>query len=221
MQTAAGTPQGNTLRIGRISKVYSQKHVVDVVFLDDGGFASGVPVSTQWGSQEHGFHYMPEVDTPPDGQWGVELSNSNDALALIGYFSGQPFVVGTIFPTKGKGKNDMYALAENELLIQQVLGPYLKISNAASVTLSSVLKQGNMSQESTLYLALGLVVLFNKTCSLTMDLMGNVEVISGGGNQIKMDSSGAIEMKSGGGAVINMSAGGIIELNPSSPSDPV
>lgn len=221
MQTAAGTPQGNVLRIGRVVKSYSNKHVVDVVFLDDGGFASGVPVSTQWGSQEHGFHYLPEVDEPPDGHWSTELSNKNDALALVGYFSGQPFVVGMIFPTKGKGRNDMYGLANNELLIQQVLGPFLKMDAAATVTLSSILKQGNMSHGSTLYLALGYLVLFNNFCSLSMDSMGAVEMISGGGNKIKMDPSGAISMKSGGGAVVEMGADGIIRLNPSSPSDPV
>lgn len=221
MQTAAGTPQGNVLRIGRVVKSYSNKHVVDVVFLDDGGFASGVPVSTQWGSQEHGFHYLPEVEEPPDGHWSTELSNKNDALALVGYFSGQPFVVGMIFPTKGKGRNDMYGLANNELLIQQVLGPFLKMDHAACVTLKSISKHANQSLASTLYLALGYLELFNNLCSLSMDKNGVLIVQGGGGNKIRMDPSGAISMKSGGGAVVEMGADGIIQLNPSSPSDPV
>lgn len=41
MQTGAGTPQSNTLRLARVVKSYPDKHVIDVVFLDDGGFASG------------------------------------------------------------------------------------------------------------------------------------------------------------------------------------
>ena len=219
MQTASSTPQANTLRIGRIAKVYSEKHVVDVVFLDDGGFASGVGVSSQWGSQGHGFHYLPDVKDPPDGQWSVELSNKNDTLALIGYFSGQPFVVGTLYPAATNG--DMYGLAANELMIQQVLGPHLYMDKDASVTLRSLLTAGNGSLESKLILDKGLVILLNNLCSLTMKKDGLVQVQSGGGNKIKMDPSGAIEITSGGGAVIKMGAGGVIEFNPVDPNAPV
>lgn len=225
MQTASGTPQGNTLRIGRVVKSYSEKHVVDVVFLDDGGFASGVAVSTLWGSQKHGFHYLPKVEDPPDGHWSTELSNKNDALALIGYFSGMPFVVGTVFPADKEA--DMNKLPLNTLLIKSYIGSYLEMDNGGGVTLTAIMglggEEGHGGASPTLFMhsPQDLATLFNTLCSVTMEKTGALTIKSGGGNEITMDPSGAIEMKSGGGAVINMSAGGIIELNPSSPSDPV
>jgi len=135
MQTGGGTPQSNTLRVGRIAKIYPEKHVVDVVFMDDGGFASGVPLSTQWGSQEHGFHYMPKVDIPKDGQWSVELTDKNDSLALIGYFSGQPFVVGTYFPANKDAS--MNHLPENTLLLKHISGAFILINPDGVITLRS------------------------------------------------------------------------------------
>ena len=224
MQTAAGTPQGNTLRIGRIVKCYPDKHVVDVVFLDDGGFASGVGLSTQWGSQDHGFRYMPKIKDPPDGHWGVELGG-NDSLALVGYFSGMPFVVGSMFPAN---KGEMSSLLLNELMIKSYVGAFLFFNQHGVATLAGRNglggEEGHGGHSPTVVLdpLKDMATMFNDTCSVTMDMFGTVTVLSGAGNKIIMDGqTGAIEMKSGGGAVINMSAGGIIELNPSSPSDPV
>lgn len=224
MQTASSTPQANTLRIGRIAKVYPEKHVVDVVFLDDGGFASGVAVSTQWGSQDHGFSYMPKVGTPPEGQWSVELGG-NDCLALIGYFSGMPFVVGTVFPAPG---GDM-ALPLNNLMIKNYVGSYLHMNHDGVVTLAARMRlggeEGHGSDSPTLWLEAiqDLVVLFNSSkCSLTMDKAGTVTVKSGADNIITMDGqTGAINMQSGGGAVIQMGADGVIQFNPPDPSAPV
>lgn len=222
MQTASSTPQANTLRIGRIAKVYPEKHVVDVVFLDDGGFASGVAVSTQWGSQDHGFSYMPKVGTPPEGQWSVELGG-DDCLALIGYFSGMPFVVGTVFPAPC---GDM-ALPLNNLMIKNYVGSYLHMNHDGVVTLAARMRlggeEGHGGGNPTVLLQAtqDYAVMFNNRCSVAMDKTGAVEVISGGDNKIKMVPSGAIEITSGGGAVIKMGAGGVIEFNPVDPNAPV
>lgn len=141
MQTASGTPQANVLRIGRVVKSYPDKHVVDVVFLDDGGFASGVGWSTLWGSQDHGVHYMTEVATPPGGHWSPELSNVNDALALIGYFSGQPFVVGMVFPAQSK-KDDvsMYDIPLNNLVIKNIAGASIELDRWGNITIQNLAK---------------------------------------------------------------------------------
>ncbi len=136
MQTAGGTPQANVLRIGRVVKSYPDKHVVDVVFLDDGGFASGVGLSTLWGSQTHGIHYMTEIAEPADGHWSPELSNKNDALALVGYFSGQPFVVGMVFPA-ANAQAKMNKLPLNTLLIQSIANASLEIDPLGNVTIIS------------------------------------------------------------------------------------
>lgn len=220
MQTAAGTPQGNVLRVGRVAKVYAEKHAVDIVFLDDGGFASGVPVSTQWGSQEHGYHYMPHVDTPSDGQWGVELSNTNDALALIGYFSGQPYVVGMAFPVGGM------PLPLDVLKIQAVVGSYLEMDAGGTVTVvaSETRKSGAggvTGVSAVLSAPSNYIALTTSKAKVFMGAGGVFEVTCVNGNKLMMNAGGDITMTSGGGAVIEMGADGIIRLNPSSPSDPV
>lgn len=135
MQTASGTPQANILRIGRVVKSYPDKHVVDVVYLDDGGFASGVGLSTMWGSQKHGFHYMPVVKEPADGHWSTELSNTNDCLALIAYFSGQPFVVGTVFPADDKAAMNKIPL--NTLVIKSIAGSSLEMDAARNIVIKN------------------------------------------------------------------------------------
>lgn len=220
MQTAAGTPQANVLRIGRVAKVYAEKHVVDIVFLDDGGFASGVPVSTQWGSQEHGFHYMPRVDTPSDGQWGVELTNENDALALIGYFSGQPYVVGMAFPVGGM------PLPQDLLKIQAIVGSYLEMDAGGTVTVVATETRkrgagGVTGVSAVLSAPSNYIALTTSKARIFMGAAGVIEATCVNGNKIMMNAGGDIEMTSGGGAVIKMGADGMIELNPTSPSDPV
>lgn len=128
MQTGAGTPQSNTLRLARVVKSYPDKHVIDVVFLDDGGFASGVGVSNVWGSQNHGIVYLPEVAEPADGHWSVEMSNTNDSLALVGYFSGMPYAVGFCFPAPngmGQGKNMM--------MLKHISGSYISIDAEGNI----------------------------------------------------------------------------------------
>lgn len=133
MQTASGTPQANTLRLARVVKSYPDKHVVDVVFLDDGGFASGVGVSNVWGSQSHGIVYMPEVEEPADGHWSVEMSNTNDCLALVGYFSGLPFAVGFCFPAP----NEM-GQGENMMMFKHISGSSISIDGAGNITVDAV-----------------------------------------------------------------------------------
>lgn len=215
MQTAGSTPQANVLRIGRVAKVYAEKHVVDVVFLDDGGFASGVPVSTLWGSQDHGFSYMAKVGTPPDGQWSVELGG-DDCLALIGYFSGQPFVVGTVFPAPS---GDM-ALPINNLMIKNYVGSYLHMDHDGVVTLAARLRMGGEEGHGggnptvLLQATQDLVMVFNNFCSMTMLKTGELTMQGGGGSKVKLDAaSGAIEMSSGGGATVTLGADGTLKLN--------
>lgn len=220
MQTAGGTPQANVLRVGRVAKVYAEKHVVDIVFLDDGGFASGVPVSTQWGSQEHGFHYMPHVDKPSDGQWGVELSDTNDCLALIGYFSGQPYVVGMAFPVGGM------PLPLDVLRIQAVVGSYLEMDAKGTVTVvaSETRNRGSggvTGVSAVLSAPSNYIALTTSKARVFMGAEGVIEATCVNGNKMMMTAAGAIEMTSGGGAVVVMGADGIIQLNPSSPADPV
>lgn len=220
MQTAAGTPQANVLRIGRVAKVYAEKHVVDIVFLDDGGFASGVPVSTQWGSQEHGFHYMPRVDIPSDGQWGVELSNTNDTLALIGYFSGQPYVVGMAFPVGGM------PLPLDVLKIQTVVGSYLEMDAGGTVTVvASETRRGGSGGVTGVSAVLSapsnFIDLTTSKARVFMGAGGVFEATCVNGNKFSMNAGGDIEITSGGGAVINMGADGVINFNPSDPNAPV
>ncbi len=128
MQTASGTPQANTLRLARVVKSYPDKHVIDVVFLDDGGFASGVGVSNVWASQSHGIVYLPEVEEPKDGHWSVEMSKKNDCLALVGYFSGMPFAVGFCFPApNGMGQG------ENMMMLKHIKGSFISIDKEGNI----------------------------------------------------------------------------------------
>lgn len=133
MQTGAGTPQSNTLRLARVVKSYPDKHVIDVVFLDDGGFASGVGVSNVWGSQNHGIVYLPDVIDPPDGHWSVEMSGTNDSLALVGYFSGMPYAVGFCFPAP----NNMHQ-GKNMMMFKHVSGSYISIDASGNIRVMAV-----------------------------------------------------------------------------------
>jgi hypothetical protein len=94
-------PQVNSIRIARIAKTYPDKHLVDLVFLDDGGYAVCVPVVTPSASQKHGFSYLPKVDAPPDGPWSPTLNGKKDTLCAVAWTRQHPVVVGFLFPLDG------------------------------------------------------------------------------------------------------------------------
>lgn len=100
MNIESGRAQVNTIRVARVSRANPDTHTVDVVFLDDGGFASGVPLISSSGSQQHGRAFVPEVDIPPapNERWDVMLSETVDTLALVGYAGRLPFCLGFLHP---------------------------------------------------------------------------------------------------------------------------
>lgn len=148
MQTASGTPQANTMRLGRVVRSYPDRHVIDVVFLDDGGFASGVGVGGPWASQEHGWSYLPHVDDPPDGHWSVEMTHKEDCLALIGYFSGMPFCVGFFYPAPhAPGSEDLFKFTH-------ISGSYISIDAGGTITLAASKRGPNKPIPSTVTISL-------------------------------------------------------------------
>jgi len=112
-------PQLNAIRLARVSRSYPDKHCVDVVFLDDGGFAAGVPVLTTSASQNHGLAYLPAVSEPSDtnGRWSLQLTGNDDVLCAVAFASGVPLVLGFFFPA-----GEHMAVATNELLDKHISG---------------------------------------------------------------------------------------------------
>jgi len=108
--TESAVPNVNSIRIARVAQTYPDKHLVDVVFLDDGGFAACVPVVAPYASQDHGFAYLPKVDPAPGGKWAPRLAGQNDTLCAVAWSRQQAVVVGFIFPldgTMGTGENEL------------------------------------------------------------------------------------------------------------------
>lgn len=94
-------PQVNTIRWARVSKSYSEKHCVDLVFLDDGGFLTGVPILSPAASQGHGLSYLPTVKDPDGGRWAARLAGEDDVMAAVAWASGHAVVLGFFFPAGG------------------------------------------------------------------------------------------------------------------------
>lgn len=126
----SAVPQVNTLRLARVAETYPQAHLVDVVFLDDGGFAGGVPILSQTASQDHGFSYLPMVDLPEGGKWDVRLSDKNDMLCAVAWASQQPVVIGFLFPLGGK-----MGVPKNELMDKHASGSYRQITGNGDMLL--------------------------------------------------------------------------------------
>ena len=133
MAIESQTPQINAIRLARVSRVYPAKHCVDVVFLDDGGFASGVPVLTAHASQRHGLAYLPSPAAPDDanGRWSLRLTGDNDSLCAVAWAGGTPVVIGFYFPA-----GEHMAVAENEKLERHVSGYSEHVTPDGDLTIS-------------------------------------------------------------------------------------
>lgn len=131
-QLESSVPQVNAIRLARVSRSYPAKHAVDVVFLDDGGFAAGVPILTASASQEHGLAYLPKVAEPDDdnGRWSLRLTGKDDVLCAVAWAGGTPVVLGFFFPA-----GEHMAVEENELLDKHVSGFTRHITPDGDMTL--------------------------------------------------------------------------------------
>ncbi len=132
-QLESSVPQVNAIRLARVSRSYPAKHCVDVVFLDDGGFAAGVPVLTASASQGHGLAYLPKVAEPDDdnGRWSLRLTGKDDVLCAVASASGTPVVLGFFFPA-----GEHMAVAENELLDKHISGFSRRIEPGGDMSLT-------------------------------------------------------------------------------------
>ncbi|MCK7579788.1 MAG: hypothetical protein MZV65_31605 [Chromatiales bacterium] len=127
------TPNLNSLRFARVSRTYPDRHCVDVVFLDDGGFASGVPILSPMASQTHGMSYLPKVEEPSDanGRWSTRLTGQNDMLCAVGWCAGLPMVLGFYFPPGGH-----LASEANERLDRHISGFEERMTPEGDLTLT-------------------------------------------------------------------------------------
>lgn len=91
------------LRFGIVTDVHPEDHSVDLVMLDNGARLSGVPVMTSQASGRTGSTDMTPIS--PDkksGKWDISEITDQDQKAVVADVSGQPVVVGFIFPPVGQ-----------------------------------------------------------------------------------------------------------------------
>lgn len=85
------------MRRGIVVEVHPQDHSVDIVMADDGSRLVGVQVLTPNGSTRTGLTDLPQIP-PRSDKWDVSNQTGQDMLAMVGYFSGLPVVVGFLYP---------------------------------------------------------------------------------------------------------------------------
>jgi hypothetical protein len=94
---------GSGIRIARVAEVHPHAHAIDVVYMDDGGYAVGIPVMTESASQQFGAAFLPKPDVPAYGKWSPDFTPPEevDILAVIAMTTLQPVCLGFIHPQVG------------------------------------------------------------------------------------------------------------------------
>lgn len=89
----------DSLRLAKVADIHPESNSVDIVFIGGGGQVPGVQVMSPMASTNTGLTGLAKPAMPASGnKYDLPDTNTRDVLAVVGFFSNQPIVLGFLFP---------------------------------------------------------------------------------------------------------------------------
>lgn len=197
---------GGVLRLAKVVTVHPESGTIDVLFLDDGGRATGVQVCSPFAGTRAGEFTSYDV-TPPGGQesrrWEPELSGDLDALAVIAMVGELPICLGML-PTQ---VNQMHFEQKDMKLDRHPKDTYVLMDHDGDYEVyhasNSWIKMGNDTQHKNLE-----GKDFDRKWKITKNGVGNIVLVANAGatgmkTQVILSSSGDIYIEASASVKIN------------------
>lgn len=137
----------DSLRLAKVADIHPESNSVDIVFIGGGGRVPGVQVMSPMASTNTGLTGLPKPDMPASGdKYDLPDTNTRDVLAVVGFFSDQPIVLGFLFPqvcqmlfedierSVNRHPSDVYMTTDKDgnTELYHPSGTYIRIGTAAA-----------------------------------------------------------------------------------------
>lgn len=86
------------LKLAKVVQMRPDDHSADIVFLDNGARAAGVPIMAGVGASSRTGTVDQPAPTVGADKWVPQDSNETDITAVVGWFGKQPIIMGFLYP---------------------------------------------------------------------------------------------------------------------------